>query len=173
MLDSRRRRAASAMRVARGAARPEDGDAAEIERRLITRSWQAAAVIVAVLAAAAAALFIGVPLPVRLVAAVQLVGLLALVGAAGGAVNSSSGRAVMYWFGPEERGLALGVRQTAIPLGGLVGAAGIAAIGLAPTLLVGAGVYLVATLTPALRPEWAQMDADRRRAATARSVTTP
>jgi sugar phosphate permease len=28
----------------------------------------------------------------------------------------------MYWFGPEERGLALGVRQTAIPLGGLVGA---------------------------------------------------
>ena len=52
----------------------------------------------------------------------QLVGLLALVGAAGAAVNSSSGRAVMYWFGPEERGLALGVRQTAIPLGGLVGA---------------------------------------------------
>ena len=28
----------------------------------------------------------------------------------------------MYWFGPEERGLALGIRQTAIPLGGLVGA---------------------------------------------------
>ena len=52
----------------------------------------------------------------------QLVGLLALVGAAGAAVNSSSGRAVMYWFGPDERGLALGVRQTAIPLGGLVGA---------------------------------------------------
>jgi sugar phosphate permease len=52
----------------------------------------------------------------------QLVLLLALVGAAGAAVNSSSGRAVMYWFGPEERGLALGVRQTAIPLGGLVGA---------------------------------------------------
>ena len=52
----------------------------------------------------------------------QLVALLALVGAAGAAVNSSSGRAVMYWFGPEERGLALGVRQTAIPLGGLIGA---------------------------------------------------
>jgi sugar phosphate permease len=53
---------------------------------------------------------------------VELVLLLALVGAAGAAVNSSSGRAVMHWFGPEERGLALGVRQTAIPLGGLVGA---------------------------------------------------
>jgi sugar phosphate permease len=53
---------------------------------------------------------------------VELVVFLALVGAAGAAVNSSSGRAVMHWFGPEERGLALGVRQTAIPLGGLVGA---------------------------------------------------
>ncbi len=52
----------------------------------------------------------------------QLVVLLGLVGAAGAAVNSSSGRAVMHWFGPEERGFALGVRQTAIPLGGLVGA---------------------------------------------------
>jgi nitrate/nitrite transporter NarK len=52
----------------------------------------------------------------------QLVLLLGLVGAAGAAVNSASGRAVMHWFGPEERGFALGVRQTAIPLGGLVGA---------------------------------------------------
>jgi sugar phosphate permease len=51
-----------------------------------------------------------------------LVLLLALVGAAGAAVNSSSGRAVMHWFGAEERGLALGIRQTAIPLGGLIGA---------------------------------------------------
>jgi nitrate/nitrite transporter NarK len=52
----------------------------------------------------------------------QLVLLLGLVGAAGAAVNSASGRAVMHWFGPEERGFALGVRQTAIPVGGLVGA---------------------------------------------------
>jgi sugar phosphate permease len=51
-----------------------------------------------------------------------LVILLTLVGAAGAAVNSSSGRAVMHWFAADERGLALGVRQTAIPLGGLVGA---------------------------------------------------
>jgi sugar phosphate permease len=35
-------------------------------------------------------------------------------------VNSASGRAVMHWFRPDERGLALGIRQTAIPLGGLV-----------------------------------------------------
>jgi sugar phosphate permease len=47
---------------------------------------------------------------------------LGLAGAAGVSVNSASGRAVMQWFGPDERGLALGIRQTAIPLGGLVGA---------------------------------------------------
>jgi MFS family permease len=52
----------------------------------------------------------------------ELVIVLGLVGAAGGAVNSASGRAVMHWFGPSERGFALGVRQTAIPLGGLIGA---------------------------------------------------
>jgi len=48
--------------------------------------------------------------------------LLVLAGAAGASVNSASGRAVMHWFGANERGLALGVRQTAIPLGGLVAA---------------------------------------------------
>lgn len=47
---------------------------------------------------------------------------LVLAGAAGSSVNSASGRAVMQWFGFEERGLALGIRQTAIPLGGLVAA---------------------------------------------------
>jgi len=53
---------------------------------------------------------------------VSLVILLALAGAAGASVSSASGSAVMRWFEPEERGLALGVRQTAIPAGGLVAA---------------------------------------------------
>jgi sugar phosphate permease len=48
--------------------------------------------------------------------------LVGLASAAGAAVNSASGRAVMHWFAPEERGLALGIRQTAIPAGGLVAA---------------------------------------------------
>ena len=48
--------------------------------------------------------------------------LLGLAGAAGGSVQTGSGRAVMGWFGPDERGLALGVRQTAVPLGGAVAA---------------------------------------------------
>jgi sugar phosphate permease len=43
--------------------------------------------------------------------------LLFLAAAAGASVNAASGRAVMQWFAPEQRGLALGIRQTAIPLG--------------------------------------------------------
>lgn len=48
---------------------------------------------------------------------VALCVLLALAGAAGGAVNAASGRAVLGWFAVEERGFAMGVRQTAQPLG--------------------------------------------------------
>jgi sugar phosphate permease len=51
-----------------------------------------------------------------------LVLLLGLAGAAGASVNAASARAVMQWFVPEERGLALGLRQTAIPIGGAIGA---------------------------------------------------
>lgn len=52
----------------------------------------------------------------------SLVAWLALAGALGGCVQSASGRAVMSWFAAEERGLALGIRQTAVPLGGAVAA---------------------------------------------------
>jgi sugar phosphate permease len=48
--------------------------------------------------------------------------LLALAGAAGASVNSASGRAVMSWFPADERGLALGIRQTSTPLGGMIAA---------------------------------------------------
>jgi sugar phosphate permease len=54
--------------------------------------------------------------------------LLGLAGAAGSSVNSASGRAVMHWFEPDERGLALGIRQTALPLGGLIGALAVPAL---------------------------------------------
>ena len=40
-----------------------------------------------------------------------LVALLGLAGAAGASVNSASGRAVMHWFGPSQRGLALGIHE--------------------------------------------------------------
>jgi nitrate/nitrite transporter NarK len=39
-------------------------------------------------------------------------------GLAGASVQSASGRAVMAWFPGSQRGLALGIRQTAIPIGG-------------------------------------------------------
>ena len=48
--------------------------------------------------------------------------LLFLASAAGASVNAASGRAVMQWFAPGERGFALGIRQTAIPLGGGIAA---------------------------------------------------
>lgn len=44
------------------------------------------------------------------------------VGLLGGSVNGSSGRAVMGWFREGERGLAMSIRQTAVPVGGGVGA---------------------------------------------------
>ncbi|MEJ0002971.1 MAG: MFS transporter [Pararobbsia sp.] len=45
-----------------------------------------------------------------------------LVGLLGGSLNGSSGRAVMAWFRDGERGLAMSIRQTAVPLGGGLGA---------------------------------------------------
>ena len=44
------------------------------------------------------------------------------VGALGASVNAASGRAIMAWFPPTELGLALGIRQTAIPIGAAIGA---------------------------------------------------
>jgi sugar phosphate permease len=44
--------------------------------------------------------------------------LLMLAGFAGASVQSASGRAVMAWFPARQRGVALAVRQTAIPISG-------------------------------------------------------
>jgi sugar phosphate permease len=44
--------------------------------------------------------------------------LLMLAGFLGASVQSASGRAVMAWFPGSQRGLALGIRQTAIPISG-------------------------------------------------------
>ena len=51
-----------------------------------------------------------------------LVSALTVAGALGAGVNAASGRAVMAWFGEDERGLALGIRQMAVPLGGAAAA---------------------------------------------------
>jgi len=52
----------------------------------------------------------------------SLVLLLGLAGLTGASVQSGSGRAVMRWFHADERGLALGIRQTAVPVGGALAA---------------------------------------------------
>lgn len=54
-----------------------------------------------------------------------LVTALAVAGGVAAGVNSATGRAVMQWFAPDERGLALGIRQMAVPLGGAIGAVGL------------------------------------------------
>ena len=48
----------------------------------------------------------------------QLYALLFLAGAAGASVNAATGRAVMGWFDASQRGLALGIRQAAVPSAG-------------------------------------------------------
>jgi sugar phosphate permease len=61
-----------------------------------------------------------------------LVAALVVAGAAGASVNAASGRAVMGWFDPGERGFALALRQTSNPVGGLL-----AAVSLPPIAAVG------------------------------------
>jgi sugar phosphate permease len=51
------------------------------------------------------------------------------VGALGASVNAASGRAIMAWFPSTELGLALGIRQTAIPIGGALGAGALPVLG--------------------------------------------
>ncbi|MFI5955164.1 MFS transporter [Cryptosporangium sp. NPDC051539] len=53
---------------------------------------------------------------------VVLGAVLVVAGAAAGSVNAASGRLILGWFGPAERGLAMGIRQMAQPLGVAVAA---------------------------------------------------
>jgi sugar phosphate permease len=75
-----------------------------------------------VLASGLAACGVFLVLAGRVESFAPLFALLFLAGAAGASVNAASGRAVMGWFGAAERGFALGIRQTAIPVGGVFGA---------------------------------------------------
>jgi sugar phosphate permease len=76
--------------------------------------------------------------------------LLGLAGAAAASVNAASGRVVMGWFPPAERGLAMGVRQTAQPLGVALAAAVLpvlgAHVGPREALLFPAGLCALAAL---------------------------
>lgn len=76
-----------------------------------------------------------------------LVTALAVAGAAGASVNAASGRAVMGWFDPAQRGFALALRQTSNPLAGVL-----AAVALPPIVAAGgvrAGLLALAGLCAA------------------------
>jgi sugar phosphate permease len=83
-----------------------------------------------------------------------LVALLGVAGGMGASVNAASGRAVMQWFSARQRGFALGVRQTAIPLGGAIAALALppvnAAGGLKASFAFLGGFCLVAALVAAV-----------------------
>jgi sugar phosphate permease len=64
----------------------------------------------------------------RTTGAVALIAALALAGAFGASVNAASGRAVAGWFSPSQRGLAMGIRQSALPLGGGLSAAALPSV---------------------------------------------
>ncbi|KVX44307.1 MFS transporter [Burkholderia cepacia] len=87
------------------------------DRRVLLTGLVATAVMLALMVCTIVPSAHAVPPLARVVVAMCCVGLL------GGSVNGSSGRAVMRWFGERERGLAMSIRQTAVPLGGGVGAA--------------------------------------------------
>jgi sugar phosphate permease len=75
--------------------------------------------------------------------------LLALAGAAGGSVFAASGRLILGWFARRERGLAMGIRQSAQPLGVAIAAVTLPSLGLhgrATPLLFLAGFCLVAAI---------------------------
>ena len=73
-----------------------------------------------------------------------------LGGMAAASSNSASGRLVVGWFPPEQRGLAMGIRQTAQPLGVGLGALVIpglaAAHGVGPAMFFPAAVCAVAAV---------------------------
>jgi sugar phosphate permease len=86
---------------------------------------------------------------------------LALAGGAGGSVFAASGRLILGWFAKAERGLAMGIRQSAQPLGVAVAAVTLPTLGArgraAPLLFLGvfclvAAVAVVALVRDPARP---------------------
>jgi len=81
---------------------------------------------------------------------------LAVGGAAGGSVFAASGRLILGWFARHERGLAMGIRQSAQPLGVALAAATLPALGgigrgtTPPLLFLGGFCLLAAALVVAL-----------------------
>jgi sugar phosphate permease len=94
---------------------------------------------------------------------VVVVIVLAVGGAGAGSVNAASGRLIMGWFDVAERGLAMGIRQTAQPLGVAAGALVLPvlaqregpfpALGWPAAACIAAAVLVVVVAADAPRPE--------------------
>ena len=104
---------------------------------------------------------------------------LGLGGAAGGSVFAASGRLILGWFARRERGLAMGIRQSAQPLGVALAAATLPALGgdgtARPLLFLGGFCLVAAALVVVLirdpaRPEVSR-PARHPAGATARSAS--
>jgi sugar phosphate permease len=76
--------------------------------------------------------------------------LLCVAGGVGASVQSASGRAVLHWFPQQQRGLALGIRQTAIPLSGFLASVAVPPIVHAGGVKWGFAATGIASLTGAL-----------------------
>ncbi|CAB3758099.1 MFS transporter [Paraburkholderia humisilvae] len=98
----------------------------ELPWGMLTDRWGDRRVLLLGLATTGAALAamagLAVPRGADVPGVVALASGLLAVGLLGGSVNGSSGRAVMAWFAEGERGLAMSIRQTAVPAGGGLGA---------------------------------------------------
>lgn len=81
-------------------------------------------------------------------------GCLVLAGASGGSVFAASGRLILGWFARHERGLAMGIRQSAQPIGVALAAVTLPALGAegkgAPLLFLGGFCLIAAALVVAL-----------------------
>jgi MFS family permease len=83
--------------------------------------------IVIVSGVSAAAVLLALASQLKSVALLALV--LGVAGAASASVNAASGRVVMGWFPVHERGLAMGTRQTAQPIGVAIAALALPSLG--------------------------------------------
>lgn len=96
----------------------------------------------------------GLALTVADASVVALGAALMVAGAAAASTSSASGRVVVGWFPPRRRGLAMGIRQMAQPVGVGVAAVTIAAtaesMGLRAALIIPAAAAAVATLLVAV-----------------------
>lgn len=96
--------------------------ASEIPWGLLTDRWGDRPVLLTGLFSSAIAMLVLALLATFAPTAVLLAAGLFAVGLLGSSVNGASGRAIMAWFKEGERGLAMSIRQTAVPGGYALGA---------------------------------------------------